>query len=76
MSLKNEQERVNTQEKVSRLMKRRETLAAESGGDAELRAMTLESLRGTIRQLQEEIARFDAHSGAAVSANSTRRSAG
>ena len=76
MSLKNEKERINTQEKLSRLIKRRETLGAESGGDAELRAMTLESLRGTIRQLQEEIARFDAHSRTPVSANSTRRSTG
>ena len=63
MSLENEQERINTQIKLARLVKRREALAAQLGGDEELRALSMESLRGTIRQLQEEIARYEAHCG-------------
>jgi len=60
MSLRNEHERVQTQTKLTRLVKRRETLAAEVGGDGELRQMTLESVQKMILDLQEEIARFDA----------------
>lgn len=61
MSLKNENERQNAQTKLARLVKRHETLAAETGGDRELREITMNSLRGTILQLQEEIARYEAH---------------
>jgi hypothetical protein len=42
-------------------LKRREALSTETGGDRELREMTMNSLRGTILQLQEEIARYEAH---------------
>lgn len=64
MSLKTDQERLHTQNKLARLVKRHEALSAETGGDDELRQMTIESLRVMIRQLQEEIVRYDAHRGA------------
>jgi hypothetical protein len=60
MTLRNETERAQTQTKLARLVKRREALAAEVSGDAELRQMTLESLQAMILQLQEDIARYDA----------------
>jgi uncharacterized protein involved in exopolysaccharide biosynthesis len=61
VSLKNEQELVNTRNKLARLEARYESLCRESGGDEELREMTLESLRRTINQFKEEIARYEAH---------------
>lgn len=61
MSLKNEQELVNTRTKLARLEARYESLRAETGGDEELRDMTLESLKRTINQFKEEIARYMSH---------------
>ena len=58
MSLKNETELVNTQNKLARLEARYQTLISEKGGDEELRDMTLESLQRTINQFKEEIARY------------------
>lgn len=60
MTLKSEQELLNTRTKLARLEARCEALAAESGGDEELRELTLESLRRTINQFKEEIARYEA----------------
>ena len=53
-------ELVNTQKKLARLEARYESLSSESGGDEELRDMTLESLKRTINQFKEEIARYQA----------------
>ena len=61
MSLRNERERVNTQNKLAFLEARYETLRAETGGDEELREMTMDSLKRTINQFKEEIARYEAH---------------
>ena len=61
MSLRNERERVNTQTKLALLEARYESLGAETGGDEELREMTMESLKRTINQFKEEIARYEAH---------------
>ncbi len=61
MSLKNERERLNTQNKLAFLEARYETLRAETGGDEELREMTMESLKRTINQFKEELARYEAH---------------
>jgi ribosomal protein L29 len=36
-------------------------LCAQTGGDEELREMTIESLKRTINQFKEEIARYRAH---------------
>jgi hypothetical protein len=61
MSLKNDQERTNTEVKLARLTKRHQALSAETGGDEELREMTMESLKRTMNQLQEEIAFYNSH---------------
>ena len=61
MSLRNERELANTQIKLARLEARYEALSSETGGDEELREMTMESLQRTINQFKEEIARFEAH---------------
>jgi hypothetical protein len=61
MSLEINRERTNTQIKLARLAKRWQALSSETGGDEELREMTMESLKRTMNQLQEEIALYDAH---------------
>jgi uncharacterized protein involved in exopolysaccharide biosynthesis len=61
MSLRNEQELANTRTKLARLEARYETLRSEAGGDVELRELTMESLKRTINQFKEEIARYEAH---------------
>ena len=60
VSLNNDQELANTRIKLARLEERHKALAAETGGDAELRDMTLESLKRAINQLKEEIVRYHA----------------
>lgn len=60
MSLKNERKRSNTEAKLARLLERRRKLSDRAGGDEALRLLTMESLRKTILQFQEEIARYDA----------------
>jgi hypothetical protein len=61
MSLRNEQELANTRTKLARLEVRHEILRSETGGDEELRELTMESLKRTINQFKEEIARYEAH---------------
>ena len=61
MSLRNERELANTHTKLARLEARYEALSCETGGDEELREMTMESLKRTINQFKEEIARYEAH---------------
>jgi hypothetical protein len=58
VNLRNEQELINTRTKLARLEARYERLRAESGGDEELRLMTMDSLKRTINQFKEEIARY------------------
>ncbi|HEX2477613.1 MAG TPA: hypothetical protein VHK01_22845 [Lacipirellulaceae bacterium] len=60
MSVQNEQELINTKIKLDRLEARYETLRSENGGDEELRQMTMNSLKATINQFKEEIARYEA----------------
>jgi hypothetical protein len=60
MSQVNEQEIDNTLVKLARLEARRRLLRAQTGGDEELREMTIESLQRTINQFKEEIARYQA----------------
>ena len=64
MSLENNQQRLNTQIKLARLAKRWRPLCSETGGDQELREMTMESLKRTMNQLQEEIALYEAPAAA------------
>jgi len=59
--LLNDLELTNTQRKLGALEALRKTKAQETGGDEELRDMTLQSLQRLINQLQEEIARSQAH---------------
>lgn len=61
MSLKNPAELANTQSKLARRVARYEALRSEDGGDEELRETTLESLKRTINEFKEEIARYEAH---------------
>ena len=61
MSLRNEQELANTRTKLARLEARLEILCKESDGDEDLRELTMESLKRTINQFKEEIARYEAH---------------
>jgi len=71
MSLKNDHERINTQAKLARLAKRWQALSSETGGDEELREMTMESLKRTMNQLREEIALYDARHGVAGAGRQT-----
>lgn len=61
MSLRNAQEVQNTRQKLERLEALYAAHEAETGGDEELREMTMESLKRTINQFKEEIARYEAH---------------
>ncbi|GMU20711.1 MAG: hypothetical protein AMXMBFR13_08070 [Phycisphaerae bacterium] len=60
MSLTNERELMTARTKLARLETRYESLRAETGGDEELREMTMDSLKQTINQFKEEIARYEA----------------
>ncbi|HEY3245398.1 MAG TPA: hypothetical protein VGM03_18810 [Phycisphaerae bacterium] len=60
MSLKNEIELVNTRAKLRALESRHEELLKDTGEDPHVRELTLRSLKGTINQFKEEIARYEA----------------
>jgi hypothetical protein len=59
MSLADDTELANTRAKLARLEKRYDALRADTTGDAHVRELTLRSLRATINQLTEEIARYE-----------------
>lgn len=64
MTLKNEIELANTRAKLRELEDRYEARRRDSGGAApnpHVRELTLQSLKRLINQLQEEIARYQAH---------------
>jgi hypothetical protein len=61
VDLRNKQELANTREKLRRLETLYNSAGQEAGGDRELREMEMESLKGLINQLKEEIARYEAH---------------
>ena len=61
MRVLNETELTNTRRKLGALEALYKTKAQETGGDEELRDMTLQSLQRLINQLKEEIARSQAH---------------
>ncbi len=60
MNLQNDRELANTREKLERLEALRAAHENETGGDRELREMTMESLNRLINQFKEEIARYEA----------------
>ena len=61
MRLLNEVELANTRRKLSELEALYKAHEGESGGDEELRDISMESLQRLINQLKEEIARSEAH---------------
>lgn len=61
MNLGSEIELANTRGKLRMLEESYEARFGETGGDEELREITLESLKRLINQLKEEIARYEAH---------------
>lgn len=63
MSIANDIELANTQTKLARLEKRYEALRNDTTGtphEAHVREVTMRSLRATINQFSEEIARYQA----------------
>ena len=63
MSLSNDTELANTRAKLALLEARYDALRADTTGtpdDAHVREVTLRSLRATINQFREEIARYEA----------------
>ena len=61
MNLRSDIELANTRGKLRMLEEGYEARSGETGGDEELREITLESLKRLINQLKEEIARYEAH---------------
>jgi hypothetical protein len=60
MSLRSDAELANTRAKLKRLETRYEALRQDATEDAHVRELTLRSLRATINQFKEEIARYEA----------------
>jgi hypothetical protein len=61
VNLRSELEVATTQSKLAMLESRYNILGREVGGDELLRSATMRSLKRTINQLKEEIARYRAH---------------
>jgi hypothetical protein len=59
MSLANDTELANTRAKLALLQKRYDALRAETTGDAYVREVTMRSVKRTINQFIEEIARYE-----------------
>jgi hypothetical protein len=64
MSIQNDQELAVTRDKLRLLEVRVAVLDKETGGDAHVRELTLRSLKSTMKQFREEIARYTAKSAA------------
>lgn len=60
MDLKNETEVANTRTKLQRLEARYEALRNDTSQDEHVRELTMRSLKSTINQFKEEIARYEA----------------
>lgn len=60
MNLTSQRELENTREKLRLLERLHADAIADADGDAEVRAAELESLQRQIKQLKEEIARYEA----------------
>ena len=61
MELRSERELANTRAKLHRLEMRYEERRNDTGEDEHVRELTMRSLKGTINQFKEEIARYEAH---------------
>jgi hypothetical protein len=60
MSLRNDMELANTQAKLHRLEARYDALRDDEKEDRHVRELTMASLKETINQFKEEIARYEA----------------
>jgi len=60
MSLANDVELANTRAKLARLEKRYEELRNDADEDEHVRELTMRSLKRTINQFKEQIARYEA----------------
>ncbi len=61
MSIRSEVELANTRAKLQLLETRYEALCLDTSEDQRVRALTMRSLKATINQFKEEIARYKAH---------------
>lgn len=61
MVLKNDTELENTRAKLARLERRYEIVRHDAAEDEHVRELTMRSLKATINQFKEEIARYEAH---------------
>jgi hypothetical protein len=61
VSLKSKTELVNTREKLRELEERYRARMRETPTNRHVHELTLQSLKRTINQLKEEIARYEAH---------------
>ena len=61
MTLRNDIELANTRAKLRILENRYEELRKETGPDQHIRELSMRSIKGTINQFKEEIARYQAH---------------
>ena len=61
MSLNNDIELANTRAKLQRLEMRYEEQRSDTSEDEHARDLTMRSLKATINQFKEEIARYEAH---------------
>ena len=59
MMLRNDIELATTRAKLDRLEARYETLCTQTDGDEHVRELTMRSLKSTINQFKEEIARYE-----------------
>ena len=59
MSLRNDTELANTRNKLRRLEERYEALRHDTSEDEHVRTLTMRSLKTTINQFKEEIARYE-----------------
>jgi hypothetical protein len=59
MMLRNDTELANTREKLRLLQQRYDARSQETPDDAHVHELTLQSLKRTINQLTEEIARYE-----------------
>jgi len=61
VSLKNDTQLANTRAKLRILEDRYQELRNETGPDQHIRELTMRSIKATINQFKEEIARYEAH---------------
>ncbi len=59
MGIMNDVELANTRVKLDRLTKRLEALRDDASADAHVRELTMRSIKGTMNQFREEIARYE-----------------